>query len=93
MDTMDLLQLLPQTIQHDIIDFHDCKLKDGRDATRITLSRMLTAEEKSQMSGEHFVGINCIAHYRYAPENRKILFLCCIVKYLTTKVTSLGCAD
>ena len=50
MDTMDLLQLLPQTIQHDIIDFHDCKLKDGRDATRITLSRMLTAEEKSQMS-------------------------------------------
>ena len=65
---MDLLQLLPQTIQHDIIDFHDCKLKDGRDATRITLSRMLTAEEKSQMSGEHFVGINCIAHYRYSPE-------------------------
>ena len=91
MDTMDLLQLLPQTIQHDIIDFHDCKLKDGRDATRITLSRMLTAEEKSQMSGEHFVGINCSLQIRSG--NRKILFLCCIVKYLTTKVTSLGCAD
>lgn len=74
MDTMDLLQLLPQTMQHDIIDFHDCKLKDGRDATRITLSRMLTAEEKSQMSGEHFVGINCIAHYRYAPEIEKSYF-------------------
>ena len=58
MDTMDLLQLLPQTIQHDIIDFHDCKLKDG----------------KSQMSGEHFVGINCIAHYRYAPEIEKSYF-------------------
>ena len=68
MDTMDLLQLLPQTIQHDIIDFHDCKLKDGRDATRIT------PEEKSQMSGEHFVGINCIAHYRYAPEIEKSYF-------------------
>jgi len=26
------------------------------------------------MSGEHFVGINCIAHYRYAPEIEKSYF-------------------
>ena len=74
MDITDLIQLLPETVQHDIIDFHDCKLKDGRDATRITLSRMLTTEEKSLMQGEHFVGINCIAHYKYSPEIEKSYF-------------------
>ena len=85
MDTMDLLQLLPQTIQHDIIDFHDCKLKDGRDATRITLSRMLTAEEKSQMRA--FCRNQLYFSLQIRSGNRKILFLCCIIKCLHMTVS------
>lgn len=74
METIDIVQLLPQTVQPDVIDFFDCKLKDGRNATRVTISRLLTAEEKSEMHGYHFVGINCIAHYRHAPEIEKSYF-------------------
>ena len=71
MEVIDIVQLLPKTVQPDTLEFLNCKSKDGRNVTRVTLSRLLTEEEKSEMHGEHFVGINCIAHYRYAPEIEK----------------------
>lgn len=73
-DIADVVQLLPQTVQPNVMDFHDCVLKDGREAVRVTLIRLLTDEEASQMKDKHFVGVGCTAKLRYAPEIKKSYF-------------------
>lgn len=73
-DIVDVVQLLPESVQHNVMDFHDCILKDGREAVRVTLTRLLTDEEASQLQDKHFVGVGCTAKLRYAPEIQKSYF-------------------
>ena len=65
---------LPESVKRDVIDFTDCHLKDGRDALRITLDRILTEAEKARMKSKHIVGVDCLCQYRYAPEIRHSYF-------------------
>lgn len=69
-----LLELLPDTVKADIIDFTDVKMKTGEIGTRVTLDRLLTAAEKEKMQSRHIVGLDCIAAHRYAPEIKKSYF-------------------
>lgn len=75
MDITKLIELLPEAVKCDVIDFTDVFLKDGRPATRVTMCRLLTDDELAVMRGNcRFVGVGCIARYRYAPEIRKSYF-------------------
>ena len=71
MNISKLIELLPDTVKTDIIDFSDVKMKTGKNGIRVTLDRLLTDTEKQQMNNNHFVGLDCIAAYRYAPEIKK----------------------
>lgn len=68
MDFYQILNMIPNSVQRDIIEFKDVKLKDGRDAVRVTLDRLLSGNEMRHLSSEHFVGTDCVCTYRYAPE-------------------------
>lgn len=74
MNITKLIELLPESVKCDIIDFTPVKLKDGRRAERVTLDRILTDVEKSKMKNPHILGIDCVAAYRYAPELKKSYF-------------------
>ena len=74
MNITKLVELLPGSVKCDTIDFVTVKLKDGRIATRVLLDRLLTAEEKQSMKNKHFVGLDCVTQYRYAPEIKKSYF-------------------
>lgn len=74
MDITNLIEKLPTSVKLDITDFNDVKLKDGRYATRITLGHILTDEEKAKMKNKHFLGLDCVCYYRYAPELRYSYF-------------------
>ena len=69
-----IMELLPDTVKCDIIDFTPVKLKDGRRAERITLDRLLTPAEKSTMHHTHILGVDCVACHRYAPEIKHSYF-------------------
>ena len=74
MDISRLINLLPDSVQQDTIDFQSVKLKDGKTGTRVVLDRVLTDTEKRQMTSKHFVGLDCIAQHRYAPEIKRSYF-------------------
>ena len=74
MNISKLIELLPDTVKKDIIDFSDVKMKSGKNGIRVTLDRLLTDTEKQQTNNKHFVGLDCIAVYRYAPEIKKSYF-------------------
>lgn len=74
MNIEKLIELLPDSVKLDIIDFTDVKLKVGGAAIRVTLDRLLTDEEKSKMQNPHIMGLECVAQYRYAPELKKSYF-------------------
>ena len=74
MNISKLIELLPNTVKIDIIDFSYVKMKTGKNGIRVTLDRLLTDTEKQQMNNKHFVGLDCIAVYRYAPEIKKSYF-------------------
>lgn len=74
MNITKLIDLLPDTVKADVIDFTDVKMKTGENGIRITLGRLLTDTEKKQMKNKHFVGLDCITFYRYAPEIKKSYF-------------------
>ena len=74
MNISKLIELLPDTVKKDIIDFSDVKMKSGKNGIRVTLDRLLTDTEKQQMHNKHFIGLDCIAVYRYAPEINKSYF-------------------
>ena len=74
MDITRLLELLPDSVKSDIVDFTDVKMKTGKTGTRITLDRLLTEAEKEEMQSPHIIGLECVASYRYAPEIKKSYF-------------------
>lgn len=68
MNVAELVELLPDSVKLDVVDFQTVKMKDGGVGTRVTLDRVLTDTEKAQMVSERFMGLDCVAQYRYAPE-------------------------
>ena len=74
MDITSILELLPETVKQNIIDFTDVTMKTGAAGLRVTLDRLLTETEKQKMKNKRIVGLDCIATYRYAPEIKKSYF-------------------
>lgn len=74
MNIAALIDLLPDTVKLDTIDFQSVKMKDGKIGTRVVLDRILTETEKQQMTSNHFRGLDCIAQHRYAPEIKRSYF-------------------
>ena len=74
MDITTIIELLPDTVKKDIIDFHDVRMKTGAPGIRVTLDRLLTDTEKKKMKNKRIVGLDCIASYRYAPEIKNSYF-------------------
>jgi hypothetical protein len=74
MDITSILELLPDSVKRDIIDFQPVKMKTGEHGTRILLDRIFTAAEKEKMSSPCIIGLDCVAAHRYAPEIKKSYF-------------------
>lgn len=74
MNITKLIDLLPDSVKLDTIDFQSVKMKDGEIGTRVVLDRILTETEKQQMTSNHFRGLDCIAQHRYAPEIKRSYF-------------------
>ena len=74
MNITKLIELLPDSVKPDIADFVQVKMKDGKMGTRVLLDRLLTDTEKQAMKSKHFVGLDCVACHRYAPEIKKSYF-------------------
>ena len=74
MNIAKLIELLPDSVKPDTIDFTPVRMKDGRTGTRVLLDRLLTDTEKQAMKSKHFVGLDCVACHRYAPEIKKSYF-------------------
>lgn len=75
MDITILIDLLPDSVKVDVIDFKDVLLKNGKNSIRVTIDRILTEEEKQEMKkNKHFIGVDCVAQYRWAPEIKKSYF-------------------
>ena len=68
MNVAELVELLPDSVKLDVVDFQTVKMKGGEIGTRITLDRILTDAEKAQMVSECFRGLDCVAQHKYAPE-------------------------
>ena len=63
MDITILIDLLPDSVKNDVVDFND------------VMDRILTEEEKQEMKkNKHFIGVDCVAQYRHAPEIKKSYF-------------------
>ena len=74
MNVAKLIELLPNSVKVDVVDFQPVKMKNGKTGTRVLLDRLLTETEKLSMKSKHFIGLDCIATYRYAPEIKKSYF-------------------
>lgn len=74
MDITSIIELLPDSVKRDIIDFNDVRMKTGAAGVRVTLDRRLTDTEKQKMQNKRILGLDCIASYRYAPEIKKSYF-------------------
>ena len=70
-----LIDLLPDSVKADVIDFNDVLLKNRKNAIRVMMDRILTEEEKQEMKkNKHFMGVDCVAQYRHSPEIKKSYF-------------------
>ena len=74
MDVVALIELLPDSVKLDVVDFQTVKMKNEEVGIRVTLDRILTDAEKAQMVSERFKGLDCVAQYRYAPEIKRSYF-------------------
>lgn len=74
MNITKIIELLPDTVKKDIIDFSDVRMKDNKPGIRITIDRLLTDSEKANMQNKRIKGLDCITFYRYAPEIKKSYF-------------------
>lgn len=74
MNIHKIIELLPDSVKLDIIDFTDVKMKSGGAGMRVTLDRILTDAEKQKMQSRHIVGLDCIARHKYAPEIERSYF-------------------
>ena len=74
MNAVELIELLPDSVKLDVVDFQTVKMKGGGTGTRIVLDRILTDAEKVQMKSERFRGLDCVAQHKYAPEIKRSYF-------------------
>ena len=74
MNIAKLIELLPDSVKPDAVDFVQVRMKDGKTGTRVLLDRLLTDTEKQAMKSKHFVGLDCVACHRYAQEIKKSYF-------------------
>ena len=75
MDIKKVVDMLPESVKYDTMNFEDVMLKDGRPATRVTMCRLLTEDELEVMRKEkRFLGLHLITRHKYAPEIRKSYF-------------------
>ena len=74
MNITKLIELLPDSVKADTVDFIQVRMKDVKTGTRVLLDRLLTDTEKQEMKSKHFVGLDCVACHRYAPEIKKSYF-------------------
>lgn len=75
MDITRIIEVVPDSVKGDIIDFTDGRMKDGKLATRVLIDRLLSNEEKAIMrTNKKITGVDYIATYRYAPEIKKSYF-------------------
>lgn len=74
MDVVTLIEMLPDSVKLNVVDFQTVKMKDGGVGTRIVLNRILTDAEKAQMVSERFRGLDCVAQHKYAPEIKRSYF-------------------
>lgn len=66
---MEVEEVLPKNLKSHITDFKPVVLKDGRNAMRITLDKILSYDERRTMKkNKKIIGVDCITYYRYAPE-------------------------
>ena len=50
MDITILIDLLPDSVKTDVVDFNDVLLKNRKNAIRVLMDRILTEEEKQEMA-------------------------------------------
>ena len=53
MDIKKVVDLLPESVKYDTMNFEDVMLKDGRLAMRVTMCRLLADDELATMRGKH----------------------------------------
>lgn len=76
MDITNLIDKVPESIVTDVMDFNDVRLKGGRDALRVTVDRLLNADEQKQLAKTKGIIYNTemVCAYKYAPEIKKSYF-------------------
>ena len=76
MDITILIDLLPDSVKNDVVDFNDVLLKNRKNAIRVIDGSNLTRRKKNKKwkRNKHFMGVDCVAQYRYAPEIKKVTF-------------------
>lgn len=74
MDVTKLIELLPDSVKVDVIDFANVRMKTGKIGMRVLLNRLLTDDEKRKMQSKYIVGLDCVAVYKHAPEIRHSYF-------------------
>lgn len=65
---------IPESVAKDIVNIVPGTLKDGRKATRVTIDRLITDDEREKLNNNHIVGKDCVAYHRYAPEIKRSYF-------------------
>lgn len=76
-DFYDILSVIPDRIRSDILDFENVTMRDGRQGFRVTMDRVLSEEEKRELSRKarkSLRGVDGIARYKWAPEIQKSYF-------------------
>lgn len=72
MNIAKMIELLPSSVKHDLIDFKDGRLKVGNktyDVTRMFVGHILTEEEKESLRKSKLIlNIDGVWTHRYAPE-------------------------
>ena len=91
MDITNIIELLPDSVKVDVIDFTDVKLRHGGTATRITIDRLLTRAEREALTMHDCIrDTDCVAHHRYAPEICKSYFYVCDLHKYKVEFSEVG---
>lgn len=77
LDFYDILNMIPEKIQRDILDFENVTMSDGKQGFRVTMDRVLKEEEKQELARKarkRLRGVDGIARYKWNPEIQKSYF-------------------
>lgn len=75
MNITNLIENLPDDIKMNVIDFTNVRLKNHREAVRVTLDIELSDDMVNVLkNNKHIVGAGLVACYRYAPEIKHSYF-------------------